>query len=422
MLRPGDDGPLAGTGYRPLHRIGAGGMGEVFEADRDGERVVVKVMHPSHIASPELVDRMRIEGEILAKLRHPNLVAVHQFGCTSEGRPFIAMEKLVGRTLRDEVVARGALPAEEAVEIVGQMLAALDALHRAGVIHRDLKPANVFVCPQADGCLVKLLDLGIAKMLDGAAERTGITPPEFRTREGAWVGTPTYAAPEQALGGKIDARTDVYGAGLVLYALLTGRGPFDGCKGLNLGRALEPPSHRAANPIPDELDAVVLKALATHPNDRYQTAAEFGAALAAIARSLTTPKGWVQTHWFDLALFQQRISGAPGTQSTVEHASTEPDTVEPATAVRDDGSLTPNAARGLIFHSPDGRGIGVKEELPGVEQAASSGPTPHAPSIGGRGDLHVAPTFGRARFALVLVASAAIAATLCVWLLLHLTG
>jgi serine/threonine-protein kinase len=389
-LRSEGDSALAGTGYRQVHRIGAGGMGEVFEAERNGRSVVVKVMHPNLVCTPELVDRMRIEGEVLAKLRHPNLVEVEAFGCNAQGRPFIAMQKLQGRTLREELDARGPLRAEEAIEVAGQLLSALEALHQAGVVHRDLKPANVFLCVQADGQkLVKLLDLGIAKVLSQAPERFGLAPPEHRTREGVYVGTPSYAAPEQILGAGIDHRTDVYGVGLVLYALLTGRSARDGVATKNLVYEVEPPSRRAPHPIPSELDQVVLKALENLREQRFQSAMEFAQALAAIARDLSAPAGWTRTRWFDLGQFQQRLSDAAFAP-----------TVANAQPTRREGKIAPkpgstDAAATRVMRTENEKGdrpVGAKRALSGIG------------------------------FGLIVATSAVVVAGLCTWLLLRLAG
>jgi serine/threonine-protein kinase len=269
--------PLQGTGFSAIRRIGAGGMAEVFEAERGGRSFVVKVMHPELAGDPAMVDRMRIEGELLAKLRHPNLVEVYAFGCTAEARPFVAMERLQGRTVHEELDARGTLPPGEAIALALQLLAGLQALHRAGVVHRDLKPDNLFLCRGRDGstCL-KLLDLGVAKVLDGA-QQAGLAPPEYRTREGAYVGTPSYAAPEQILGGAIDERTDVYGAALVLYELVAGHRP--------LGSAAADPHEAGADSaVPPALDAVLGRALSPRPGDRYGSVQQFAEALAALPR------------------------------------------------------------------------------------------------------------------------------------------
>jgi serine/threonine-protein kinase len=175
--------PLHGTPYRGTMPLGYGGMGEVWEAVHvELERpVVVKLLHGALAGDPKLVDRLRVEARALAALAHPHIVAVSDFGRTPEGRPYFVMERLYGRTLKQELDARGALPVGEAIEYVRQVLAALSAAHQLGIVHRDVKVENVFLC-QREGTrpFVKLLDFGIAKILGG---RRGPAP-QYPTQEG----------------------------------------------------------------------------------------------------------------------------------------------------------------------------------------------------------------------------------------------
>ena len=282
---------LFGTPYRPTQRLGRGGMGEVIEAEHVGlgKAVVVKLLHRDLNARPHLVERLRVEAQALARLAHPNLVVVTDFGRTAEGRAFLVMERLHGRTFREELEARRALPPGEAIDYVAQALAGLEAAHGAGIVHRDVKLDNLFVCePDAQGRrAVKVLDFGVAKVI-GPGEGRAPAPSLYSTEEGVVVGTPRYLSPEQATGGPVDARADVYAAGLVLYALLAGRGPFAHVERLidllraHAAEVPEPPSRHAPWPIPAALDRAVMKALEKEPDRRFQSAAAFAERLAAI--------------------------------------------------------------------------------------------------------------------------------------------
>lgn len=273
-------------------------MGEVVAAEHValGKRVVVKLLHSKLAERPDHVDRMRLEAQALARLAHPNLVVVHDYGRTAGGRPYIVMEHLVGRTLRDELKERGRLPPAEAIDLVRQALAGLGAAHAVGLVHRDVKLDNLFVCDPVGGVrTLKVLDFGIAKVLPKASAPSTPAPLAFPTEEGVALGTPRFFAPEQARGISVDARTDVYSAGLVLYALLAGRGPFDHVHALydlalaQVEEVPEPPSVHAGVPLPPALERTVLRAIAKHPDDRFPSAAMFSAELARVAAGLGVP-------------------------------------------------------------------------------------------------------------------------------------
>lgn len=284
---------LWGTPYRARRRLGRGGAGEVFEAEHIGlaKPVVVKLLHADLSDVPRLVERMRVEAQVLARLSHPNLVVVTDFGQTAEGRSFLVMERLEGRTLAEELAVRGALPTPEAVALVRQALSGLAAAHGAGVVHRDVKPENLFVCaPDAEGRRrLKVLDFGVAKLLEEGAR--------FPTEQGVLVGSPRCAAPEQVLGGAVDGRTDVYAAGVVLYTLLSGRGPFDHATRVeevlraHVAEVPAPPSRVAPQEIPAALDRAVLRALEKDPARRFPGAAAFAAELERIEEGMRAEAG-----------------------------------------------------------------------------------------------------------------------------------
>jgi serine/threonine-protein kinase len=285
-----DRDPLTGTPYRTLCPLGAGAMGEVFDAEhvKLGCRVAVKVLRRKDQGRPDLVDRMRLEGQALAHVEHPGVVRVLDLGTTFDGQPYLVMERLWGRTLREELAARRTLPPGEAIALVIQALEGLAAVHGAGLLHRDLKLDNIFVCDAAPGLprAVKLLDFGVAKVIHPG----GPAPLAVPTDEGVSMGTPRFFSPEQAAGERLDARSDVYSMGMVLYALVAGRGPFDHLSDLaaildaHMEAQPDVPSRWAPVPIP--LEAVILRALAKRPEHRWQSAAAFAAALRRVGAML----------------------------------------------------------------------------------------------------------------------------------------
>lgn len=280
---------LEGTPYNFGRRLASGAMGEVLIVEhRDlGQRRVMKLLR-SHLAGLEdLATRLRTEARLLTQLVHPNLVQVLDFGRTSLGRPFLVMELLEGETLKEAVRRRGPMPPVEALGVVKQMLEGLAVVHRAGIVHRDVKPDNAFYCFSDTGRRpVKLLDFGVAKVLhEHQRQNLGHVAP---TAEGMLVGTPSFLAPEQALGQPVDARADLYAMGCVLFYLLTGRPPFVKPSQLELlqAHALEPaptPSTTARFRVSDRTDALTLRALAKAPADRYASAS---AMLDAVAEAL----------------------------------------------------------------------------------------------------------------------------------------
>jgi serine/threonine-protein kinase len=207
------------------------------------------------------------------------------------------MEQLNGRTLRHEMKKRGAMPLDRALDILIQLLSALHEVHGAGIVHRDVKPENIMICAAPRGSVVKLLDFGIAKTVGDPP----VGPLAHPTLQGACVGTPRYAAPEQIGGGPVDGRVDIYAAGMVLYMLVAGRGPFDAVKDpmhlleAHLNVLPEPPSRFARVPIPPALEAAVMRAIAKRPDDRFAEAASFKRELALVLGRLCIPVGpWLE--------------------------------------------------------------------------------------------------------------------------------
>ncbi|MBW2457826.1 MAG: protein kinase [Deltaproteobacteria bacterium] len=280
MIKPTVQALLEGTSYRLLDELGAGAMGEVYTAEhlRLKRPVVVKILKP-HLGSG-MTDRLRLEAQALASVRHDNVVDVLDVDATTDGRPFLVMERLEGQPLDVYLAARGGwLPVEEAIELARQTLSGLHVVHEAGFVHRDIKPPNLFRCSSGR---IKLLDFGVIKLM---TEVTDVEPLSVPTADGIVVGTPKYMAPEQALGKTIDRRTDVYATGIVLYAMLTGKTPFDHHRDLtqmlyaHVNEAPKPPSEVAAQAVSATLDEVVLRALAKQAEDRFDTALAFASEL-----------------------------------------------------------------------------------------------------------------------------------------------
>ncbi len=255
----------------------SGGHGSVYRARHRAEkrRVAMKVMHPALMAIPRMAERFVREVEVIQRLRHPNIVEVHELGTMPDGTPFYVMEYLEGATLRTHLASRGRLSSEEALAVLEPVCAALTAAHEAGIVHRDVKSSNIMIC---DGPprVVKLLDFGIAKLLAPEPGKAGLTS------TGQQLGTPSIMAPEQILCGSIDARTDIYALGALLHVLVTGRPPFESTVPGDLVEqhlAAPPPRPSQRAPVSPALDAIVVKCLDKKPERRFESVGAFLDAL-----------------------------------------------------------------------------------------------------------------------------------------------
>jgi serine/threonine protein kinase len=262
-------------GYRLDQQVGRGGMGVVFRAthialDRQG---AVKLIAPELAANEEFRRRFQRESRVAASIDHPNVIPIFDAG-EEGGQLYVAMRYVEGTDLGELISSRDGLPAEEAVDVIGQVAAALDAAHARGLVHRDVKPGNVLLEDRATGRHAYLTDFGLVKAV-GAV--TGVV-----TRTGQWLGTPDYAAPEQIHGGDVDARTDVYALGCLLFHAITGKPPFAGdteVAKIFAHVSQPPPSVSDTRPgVPAALDDVVRTALAKTPADRHASAGELAAA------------------------------------------------------------------------------------------------------------------------------------------------
>jgi serine/threonine-protein kinase len=259
--------------------IGEGGCGTVHLGVHrtSGARVAIKLLRADLALVPDMLRRFLREAQIVSRIRHPGIVAVHGLGHQADGTPFIVMELCEGVDLGHRL--RGPMAPREALHLLSQVADALQAAHEVGVVHRDLKAANIIVLEGAEPARIKLTDFGIAKLLESDSD--GQT-----TSVGRVLGTPHCMAPEQVRAGSVDARTDVYALGVLAFQLLTGRYPFEAPDPLEVERLqlfAPPPRPSAIMPtVPSELDDVVVRCLEKQPGRRYPTALHLRDALRAI--------------------------------------------------------------------------------------------------------------------------------------------
>jgi serine/threonine-protein kinase len=281
-LKPGT---LAGA-YVLKKELASGGGGTVYEAHHRilGRRAAVKVLRRQLAASPQMVARFVQEARAVNMIKHPSIVDIFEFDDLPDGRPFYVMELLEGIDLRSILNERGRFPPGEVLEILEPVCSALQAAHDLGIVHRDLKASNIFIANVNGKRVVKLLDFGIAKLLHPDAGEGGLTV------VGTRLGTSYTMAPEQIRGDGVDARTDIYALGVVLYHLVTGQYPFRAETMTDIERQhLEapPPRPSQAAPVPPALDAVVLRCMEKTAERRYQTVKAFIDALRDVVGSKT---------------------------------------------------------------------------------------------------------------------------------------
>ncbi|AUY50789.1 protein kinase [Streptomyces sp. CB01881] len=371
----GTAAPLGTVGdgrYRLTHRLGRGGMAEVFAAQdiRLGRTVAVKLLR-GELAQDDIA-RLRFtrEAHAVAALNHHSIVAVYDTGeeyVGDESTPYIVMELVEGRTVRELLVDEEAPPVDQALIIIAGVLEALAYSHRHGIVHRDIKPANVIITTTG---AVKVMDFGIARALTGTASTM--------TQTGMVMGTPQYLSPEQALGKPVDHRSDLYAAGCMLYELLTLRPPFTGDTPLSVvyqhvQDMPVPPSQ--ANPrVPAGLDPLVLRSLAKNPDDRFQDADEFRAHLQHALREMHGAGGaWAAgAAAAGLAAAGQGHSGATPVIGTDE------------TAVLGAGSAVPGDQTTMLPYHPPGGPHTPASPYPGVGGPYNGGG--EGPGDGGDGD------------------------------------
>lgn len=280
-------GALLGGRYRVKGMLARGGMATVYQArdERLERAVAVKIIHPDHLGDAEFLKRLSDEAKTVARLGHPNVVAVYDQG-SHEGAPYVVMEFVRGRTLRQVLDDRRRLDPAESLAVLEQMLAALAVAHRAGLVHRDVKPENVLVAAPPNGsgdlvdAVVKVADFGLAHTVDVGQRRSG----------GQLLATAEYVAPELVSEGRADSRADVYSCGIVLFEMLTGRVPYDGARPADVAwqhvdQDVPPPSRIVAG-LPQLVDDVVARSTSRDPAERPRDAAEMLAEIQSAREDL----------------------------------------------------------------------------------------------------------------------------------------
>lgn len=328
---------IPGTIYKVHRVLGAGGMGTVYDVEDTsvGRRYVLKTLHGDLADRVDLAARLSREARALAKLQHPNIVEVYTSGTTQDllRLPFYVMERLQGQSLRVALERRGHLTLEQAYDIAIDLLDALDHAHEGGIIHRDVKPDNIFLTRGRDGrALAKLLDFGIIKLSGGSTLHTG----------GRFIGTFRYAPPEQILGKEVTPQSDLYSAGLVLYEMIAGRGPFDDFTGeVEIGKAhidVPPPPVSRFAQVPPELDALLASSLSKRAEQRPASAYAFAGALRELKRTLTG-----------------KIAQANGETTAAPVVSTVPDTAKVGTEMVSQREVIPASDGSTLPDSPGAR-------------------------------------------------------------------
>ncbi len=282
-------GTIVADRYHVTGKLGEGGMGQVYLAEhvKMGRKSALKVMNPGMVKDADAISRFNREAANASRINHPNVADVYDFGETPDGVIYLAMEFVDGPPLTKLIETEGPLTPQRAAAIIRQAGDALTAAHDLGIVHRDLKPDNIMIARNRDGSdCVKVVDFGIAKAADNAAQKV--------TKTGLVVGTPEYMSPEQLAGDKLDGRSDIYALALVAFNILTGKLPFpaDTVQESMIMRLTEPP-RRLAEMRPEvawsaEVQGALDKALSRDANSRYQTASEFGKALARALERMAT--------------------------------------------------------------------------------------------------------------------------------------
>ncbi|MFH0243416.1 protein kinase [Streptomyces sp. HK10] len=342
-------GGVVGDGrYRLTRRLGRGGMAEVFAAEdvRLGRTVAVKLLRADLAEDPISKARFTREAQSVAGLNHHAVVAVYDSGEDVVGGntvPYIVMELVQGSTIRDLLLNADAPPPEQALIIISGVLEALAYSHQHGIVHRDIKPANVII---TDNGAVKVMDFGIARALHGASTTM--------TQTGMVMGTPQYLSPEQALGKTVDARSDLYATGCMLYELLALRPPFTGETPLSVvyqhvqDEPVQP--SRVNDSVPPELDGLVMRALAKDPDDRFQTAEEMRGLVQYALRMLQEQGGHTGGLWNTGAVVSTGATPAMGTPGAYRGGDTPAAT--PAGGYPDDAAT--RVGPPLLMGAPGG--------------------------------------------------------------------
>jgi serine/threonine protein kinase len=343
--------------YRIMRVLGEGGMGTVYAAEHVeiGKGVAVKILHPQYSRQQDLVERFRREARAASRIGHPHIIDVTDFGTTEDGCAYFVMEHLDGIDLADVLAHERRLEPARAAQITIQICRALEAAHAAGVIHRDLKPENIFlVAREGRADFVKVLDFGIARSIGQDSSRL--------TNPGIAMGTPEYMAPEQAMGGLADRRSDVYSVGALLYEMVTGEPPH-GEEASPLKKQEPPRPPRELRPdLPEELEIVILRALEADPAKRHQR-------MAALEYDLT------KTQWGRSRAVSDLL-GLRGPEARAEESGGTLERLAPVAA-----ATPPTFEAG----TPAARTRSSKPAVPIVAPARASGQAPVAPPVASPG-------------------------------------
>lgn len=282
-------GRLIDYKYQLHECVAKGGTGSVYRGThlQLNMPIAIKILHSDSASDFTSVERCRREAYAAMQIRHPNAIAVMDFGVTPDGLVYVVMEFLVGKTLREKIKENRYPSLLEVNEIMSQICAAVSVAHRHKIIHRDLKPENIFINREGEQEVVKVLDFGIAKFKDISTEEHAMQ----LTRQGIVIGTPYYMSPEQCYGKEVDGRSDVYSLGIMLYELLAGRLPFLGQShtaiAVKQARETPRPIYELRPNIPPMLNAVVMRALEKVPNNRPSSVEEFAEELTAAMRAIS---------------------------------------------------------------------------------------------------------------------------------------
>jgi len=359
--------------YEILDQIGIGGMGVVYRGRHltFNEMCAIKVVNEGVAGDSNFLQRFQTEAVVTRKLRHPNAVRVDDFDYTDDGRPFIVMELVEGKSIGEVLLEQGPFAVPRALRIVTQAAQALGVAHQLGVVHRDIKPGNILLTKDEQGQeMAKVLDFGIAKLREAAG---GDGKSSGMTMTGMLVGTPLYMSPEQFMGkkgGEIDGRTDIYSLGVVLYQMVTGQPPFDGDTLYSLMMQhmegnVKPPHERVPElHLPEALSQVILKAIDKSREQRFQTAEEFIAAMDQVA-ALGGP-------WADAAVESSPAPDKQVVQGPITNLRTPPSTTAPRV------SPAPMVPKTTPATKP--RTGTIAAEVPRKVPTSAASPTPPAAS------------------------------------------
>ncbi|MFI5288220.1 MAG: protein kinase [Polyangia bacterium] len=273
-------GKVLADRYRVVRLLGEGGMGQVFEAQHVNinKRFAIKLLRPEIVSNPEAVARFRQEAWSASSIGHENIVEIDDFATLPNGSVYLAMELLAGISLAERMKEPPPISVGDALDLFSQVARGLQAAHQKAIIHRDMKPENVFLAEKHGRTVVKILDFGIAKV-------SGAEGAQSLTRTGAIFGTPHYMSPEQALGKPLDSRTDIYSVGVIMYEVFTGRVPFEAESFMGIltkhitSEPRRPTEIAPERRIPQDVETIILRAMAKEAGDRFQTMAELGQAL-----------------------------------------------------------------------------------------------------------------------------------------------